>query len=96
MRGVILVPGSTAVWSQHPFALMPAQFWVEAKRGEWWANCAWCARHGHPRGAVIGIETGVRLAERWFGDYASSEWRRKTPEQAEASAAHGALRARLC
>jgi hypothetical protein len=24
----------------------------------------------------------IALAERWFGDYASPEWRRKTPEQA--------------
>jgi hypothetical protein len=42
----------------------------------------WCARHGHPRGSILDIKTGIRLAELWFGDYASREWRRKTPAQA--------------
>ena len=45
---------------------------------------AWCERHGHPQGGILDIDTGIRLAERWFGDYASPEWRRKTPEQAAA------------
>jgi hypothetical protein len=156
MHGVILVPGSTKVWSLHPFALMPTQFWVESKRGGWWANCAWCSlgigaalheditvrtsdggegclltfrieacradradllmhfpypparwwdnpycpcgnilffsseerierwcsRHGHPKGSVLSIATGIALAESWFGDYASPDWRRKGAEQA--------------
>jgi hypothetical protein len=38
----------------------------------------------HPQGGILDIHTGIRLAERWFGDYASPEWRRKTPEQAAA------------
>jgi hypothetical protein len=156
MRGVILVPDSLEVWSLHPFAMMPTRFWVSAKHGGWWANCAWCslgigaalhadikistgdgaegdplefrieqgrasrpdllmhfpypperwwdnpycpcgnilffsssgkiaswcARHNRPRGAVLGIATGIALAQEWFGDYASPAWRRKTPEQA--------------
>jgi hypothetical protein len=156
MHGVILVPNSLEVWSLHPFALMPTRFWVSAKQGGWWANCAWCslaigaalhtevristgdgaedqpleflvhqgcasrpdvlmhfpypparwwdnpycpcgnilffsspqkidswcAHHGHPRGAVLGIETGIALAEEWFEDYASPQWRRKSPQQA--------------
>jgi hypothetical protein len=157
VHGVILVPNSFTVWSLHPFALMPTRFWVTARAGGWWANCAWCSlgigaalhedvsiatsdgaegrplefriengrascsglflhfpyppprwwdnpyspcgtilffsaeskidawcqRHGQPKGAVLTIETGIRLAEHWFGDYASSQWRRKTPEQAQ-------------
>jgi len=43
MHGVILVPNSLQVWSLHPFALMPTRFWVTAKQGGWWANCAWCS-----------------------------------------------------
>ena len=43
---------------------------------------AWCARHGHEKGYVMPIATGARLAALWFGDYASEEWKRKTPEQA--------------
>ena len=42
----------------------------------------WCSRHGHPRGSILDIKTGLRLAELWFGDYASREWRRKTSAQA--------------
>lgn len=42
----------------------------------------WCRQHGRPRGATLDIATGVALAERWFGDYASRDWVRKTPEQA--------------
>jgi hypothetical protein len=44
----------------------------------------WCVRHGRPRGAVLDMATGIALATEWFGDYASPDWRRKTPEQARA------------
>jgi hypothetical protein len=30
------------------------------------------------------MEAGIALAEEWFGDYASQDWRRKTSEQARA------------
>jgi hypothetical protein len=42
----------------------------------------WCARHGRPKGALLDMRKAVGLADRWFGDYASPEWRRKTPDQA--------------
>jgi Alkylmercury lyase len=42
----------------------------------------WCARHGHPKGSILGIAKGLELARAWFGDYASRGWKRKTPEQA--------------
>ena len=35
-----------------------------------------------PCSIMLDIKTGIGLAERWFGDYASTEWRRKTPAQA--------------
>ncbi len=156
IHGVVLAPNSLKLWSLHPFALAPTQFWVTSTRGGWWANCAWYAlgigaalredvhiltsdggegqplqlditggkasrtdlfmhfpypparwwdnpycpcgnilffssrarievwskRHGHPIGSILDIKTGISLAERWFGDYASQEWRRKTPDQA--------------
>lgn len=44
----------------------------------------WCLRHHHPRGSALSMEKAVRLAGLWFGDYASPDWRRKTPEQAAA------------
>ncbi len=43
---------------------------------------SWCLCHGHPRGSVLPIDVAVRLADLWFGDYASPFWIRKTPERA--------------
>ena len=42
----------------------------------------WTSRHGRPKGAMLGMPTAISLATRWFGDYASPDWRRKTPVQA--------------
>lgn len=56
MHGVILVPNSLTIWSLHPFALIPTQFWVTAKRGGWWANCAWCS---------LGIGAALQEASRY-------------------------------
>ena len=42
MRGVILEPNSTRIWSLHPFAMMPTAHWVSSAGRGWWANCAWC------------------------------------------------------
>jgi len=44
----------------------------------------WCERHGRPLGALLDMRTAVALGRLWFGDYASPEWKRKTPAQAEA------------
>jgi hypothetical protein len=44
----------------------------------------WCERHGRPRGAILTMADGMKLAQRWFGDYASPDWRRKTPDEARA------------
>lgn len=44
----------------------------------------WAARHGRPKGAILKMPAALQLAQRWFGDYARPDWRRKTPEQAEA------------
>lgn len=44
----------------------------------------WCRRHGRPRGAVLPSDTSWALAQLWFGDYASPQWRRKTAQQAMA------------
>jgi hypothetical protein len=43
---------------------------------------SWCSRHGHPHGSVLPIDIAIRLADLWFGDYASPDWVRKTPERA--------------
>jgi hypothetical protein len=157
MRGIVLEPQGTRLWTVHPFALNPTAFWVTAGNRSWWANCAWCSlgigaalaqdiaistrdggegaalefriedgvssrpdlfihfpypperwwdnpycpcgnilfftseasvaawalRHGRPQGSVMPIETGIRLAQLWFGDYASPDWRRKTADQAK-------------
>jgi hypothetical protein len=42
----------------------------------------WSLRHGRPKGALLDMPKALGLAHRWFSDYASPDWRRKTPEQA--------------
>jgi hypothetical protein len=42
----------------------------------------WCLRHGRPKGAVLSVAKGIDLAQLWFGDYASPQWQRKTPQKA--------------
>ncbi len=43
----------------------------------------WCRRHGQPKGSVLTIDKMIRLADLWFGDYGSRDWKRKTPDEAE-------------
>jgi hypothetical protein len=43
---------------------------------------SWSLRHGHPHGSALPIDLALRLAELWFGDYASPDWVRKTPTRA--------------
>lgn len=59
IRGVILKPNSFDVWGIHPFTLMPTPTWVEADRGGWWANCAWCAL-----GIGAALQHDVRIVTR--------------------------------
>lgn len=42
-HGVVLHPVSGEVWTIHPFATAPTNFWVQTPRGQWWGNCAWCS-----------------------------------------------------
>lgn len=42
-HGVVLHPGTSEIWTAHPFSAAPTNFWVTAPTGAWWANCAWCA-----------------------------------------------------
>ena len=45
----------------------------------------WCAAWRLPRGAMLTLETGWRLAQRWLGpDRRDPAWRRRTVEEAEA------------
>ena len=44
----------------------------------------WCRRHRIERGAVFALEQAWRLARAWHADRLSPEWRRATPEEAEA------------
>jgi L-amino acid N-acyltransferase YncA len=43
-HGVVLHPGTLAVWIAHPFSASPSAIWVAAGDGRgWWAPCLWCA-----------------------------------------------------
>jgi hypothetical protein len=44
----------------------------------------WCERRGLPRGGTMTVPQAWRLAAAWYGDKLRPEWRRKTPEEAEA------------
>jgi hypothetical protein len=43
---------------------------------------AWCEQRGLERGAVFPLETCWRLAQAWYADRLSPDWRRRTPEEA--------------
>jgi hypothetical protein len=44
----------------------------------------WCDETAIGRGAVFPLETAWRLADAWYRDRLSPDWRRRTPEEAEA------------
>jgi hypothetical protein len=44
----------------------------------------WCQVKGMPRGGLLSIRQLWGLARSWYGDRLSEQWRRKTPQQAEA------------
>jgi hypothetical protein len=73
-------PYPPAQWWDNPYAPCANILFFSSE-----ANIdAWCARHNHPKGAVLDLQTGIGLAAKWFGDYASPEWHRKTSAQARA------------
>ena len=45
---------------------------------------AWYQRQGTPMGASLTIEQQWELARLWYSDRMSPDWRRRTPEEAEA------------
>lgn len=44
----------------------------------------WCEQRGLDRGAAFPLRTAWRLADAWYRDRLSPDWRRRTPEEAEA------------
>lgn len=44
---------------------------------------AWLQREGLPKGAMLTLRQLWELAETWYGDRLSPEWRRRAPEEAE-------------
>jgi hypothetical protein len=44
----------------------------------------WCETRGLERGAVFPLETCWRLADAWYADRLAPDWRRRTPDEAEA------------
>jgi hypothetical protein len=43
----------------------------------------WCEETGIERGAAFPLETAWQLADVWYRDRLRSDWRRRTPEEAE-------------
>jgi len=44
---------------------------------------AWCEQRALERGASFPLETCWRLAQVWYGDRLSPEWRRRTAAEAQ-------------
>jgi hypothetical protein len=44
----------------------------------------WCEQRSIPRGATFSLEQCWRLAHAWYANRMAPDWRRKTPEEAEA------------
>jgi hypothetical protein len=44
----------------------------------------WCRTSRAPSGAVFSLEQAWQLARAWYADKLSPDWRRATPEEAEA------------
>jgi hypothetical protein len=44
----------------------------------------WCRSRRVPRGSAFTMEQAWQLARAWYADKLSPEWRRVTPEEAEA------------
>jgi Alkylmercury lyase len=45
----------------------------------------WCETRQVPRGAVFPIEQAWELGRAWYADKLSPDWRRATPEEAQAT-----------
>jgi hypothetical protein len=41
-HGLVLHPGTSAIWLAHPFSASPAAVWVALRERGWWAPCLWC------------------------------------------------------
>ena len=44
----------------------------------------WYQRRGIPAGVIVTLEQQWELARIWYSDRMSSDWRRRSPEEAEA------------
>jgi Alkylmercury lyase len=44
----------------------------------------WTERRGNSKGATLSPEQGWRLAKAWYEDRLSPDWRRRTPDEAQA------------
>jgi hypothetical protein len=45
----------------------------------------WCEMRGIAKGAVFSLEQVCELGRAWYADKLSPDWRRATPEEAEAT-----------
>jgi hypothetical protein len=78
-KGLVMnFPYPPARWWDNPFAPCASILFFSSER----RIHSWSSRHAFPRGSVLPIDTAIRLAELWFGDYASADWVRKTSERA--------------
>jgi Alkylmercury lyase len=51
----------------------------------------WCEQRRVPKGAVFAPEQMWHVAHAWYGDRLAPDWRRKTPDEAQALFAEAGL-----
>src|SRR2546426_421247 len=66
------------LWRAAPFSAVPTAFPVRIGN--------------RPRGGVLGLQQGCRLAKEWYGDRLSPAWRPKSASEAEAAFARIGLK----
>jgi len=66
-HGLVLHPGSTAVWIAHPFSASSTNVCVTAGDRTWWAPCLWCASGVI---SLLGERGGEAVVHaRWQGEH---------------------------
>ncbi len=63
-HGLVLHPGTQAIWIAHPFSTSPTTVCVTHGDSTWWAPCMWCAA-----GVVALVGGDAVVHARWGGEH---------------------------
>ena len=63
-HGLVLHPGTVAIWLAHPFSTSPTTVCVTEGERSWWAPCMWCAA-----GVLALVDSSAIVHARWGGEH---------------------------